>query len=125
MQLSKLLLVVGTLVAIICMTYAPTILFTSTGLTINSEWTRKNFRYSFLLMVGFLAIGVAVQLALFTVALKWILAGMCLKGRLVLMYSHMVAPGTYVYTMPLRVECPVSTSFWAFFLTSLGFVPRK
>jgi len=75
LQLSKLLLVVGTLVAITCMTYAPTILFASTGLTTNTEWTRKNFRYSFLILIGFLAIGVAVQLAAFTVALKWILAG--------------------------------------------------
>lgn len=109
MQLSKLLLVLGTLGAITCMTYVPTILFASTGLTSNSEGTRENFRYSFLLDIGFLAIGIAVQLALFTVALKWILA-----GASIIFFCWKYLVHELLCTRPSRVGCSVVMSFWAF-----------
>ncbi|CAM9664232.1 unnamed protein product [Ectocarpus fasciculatus] len=50
------------------MTYTPTILYKSTGLS-------ESFRYALLVEVVFLVAGVPSQLALYTVLLKWVLAG--------------------------------------------------
>lgn len=58
-----------TLVAMVAMTYIPTILYASTGLS-------GNFRYAFLVSLALRIFFVGIQLAIFTVAMKWLLAGM-------------------------------------------------
>jgi len=57
-----------TLVAMVVMTYIPTILYASTGLS-------GNFRYAFLVLLALRIFSVGTQVAIFTVAMKWLLAG--------------------------------------------------
>lgn len=68
-QLAKLSAILGTLAAIISMTYVPTMLYASLGIS-------GKFRYAFLVRLATLVAGTTIQLALFTVLAKWILAGM-------------------------------------------------
>ncbi|CAN0234873.1 unnamed protein product, partial [Ectocarpus sp. 8 AP-2014] len=67
-ELVKLFSILCTMVAMTTMTYIPTILYESTGLS-------GNFRYAVLVKIVFLIAGVPSQLALYTVLLKWALAG--------------------------------------------------
>ncbi|CAN0223362.1 unnamed protein product, partial [Ectocarpus sp. 8 AP-2014] len=67
-ELAKQISILCTLVATTAMTYIPTILYESTGLS-------ETFRYALLVEVVFLVAGVPSQLALYTVLLKWVLAG--------------------------------------------------
>lgn len=64
----KQIAILCTLVAMTAMTYIPTILYESIGLS-------ENFRYAPLVEITFLVAGVPSQLALYTVLLKWALAG--------------------------------------------------
>ena len=67
-QLGKQGSIVATLMAMVAMSYVPTILYRSMG-------TLDSSRYGLLAIVVFRIAGVGVQLALFTVLLKWVLAG--------------------------------------------------
>ncbi|CAB1103955.1 unnamed protein product [Ectocarpus sp. CCAP 1310/34] len=72
-ELMKQIAILCTLVATTAMTYTPTILYESTGLS-------ENFRYALLVEIVFLVAGVPSQLALYTVLLKWVLAGRVTEG---------------------------------------------
>ncbi|CAB1096155.1 unnamed protein product [Ectocarpus sp. CCAP 1310/34] len=72
-QLAKQISILCTLVATTAMTYFPIILYESIGLS-------ENFRYALLVKVVLLVGGVPSQLALYTVLLKWILAGRVTEG---------------------------------------------
>ncbi|CAM9561152.1 unnamed protein product [Ectocarpus sp. 13 AM-2016] len=72
-ELAKQISILCTLVATTGMTYFPTILYESIGLS-------KNYRYALLVEVVFLVAGVPSQLALYTVLLKWVLAGRVIEG---------------------------------------------
>ncbi|CAM9690750.1 unnamed protein product, partial [Ectocarpus sp. 13 AM-2016] len=72
-ELVKLFSILCTMVAMTTMTYIPTILYESTGLS-------GNFRYAVLVKIIFLVAGVPSQLALYTVLLKWALAGRVTEG---------------------------------------------
>ncbi|CAM9346479.1 unnamed protein product [Ectocarpus sp. 12 AP-2014] len=72
-ELTKQLAILCTLLATTAMTYIPTILYESTGLS-------ENFRYALLVEIVFLVAGVPTQLALYTALLKWVLAGRVTEG---------------------------------------------
>ncbi|CAM9741072.1 unnamed protein product, partial [Ectocarpus fasciculatus] len=72
-ELAKEISILCTLVATTAMTYIPIILYKSTGLS-------ESFRYALLVEVVFLVVGVPSQLALYTVVLKWVLAGRVAEG---------------------------------------------
>lgn len=67
-QLLKQVAVVFTLFALVAMAYIPQVLFEATG-------SSSNFRYSLLIEIALVVGGVSCQLAVFTVLLKWTLAG--------------------------------------------------
>ncbi|CAM9321295.1 unnamed protein product, partial [Ectocarpus sp. 13 AM-2016] len=73
MEVMKQIAIMCTLVALTAMTYIPTILYESTGLS-------EKFRYALLMEIVFLVVGVPSQLALYTVLLKWVLAGRVTEG---------------------------------------------
>lgn len=68
-QLAKQASIVGTVVALESMTHIPLILYASMGLP-------ESFRYALLVRLALLFAGVSIQLAIFTVLLKWVLAGL-------------------------------------------------
>lgn len=71
-QLAKQATIGGTLVATTAMTYIPTIFYEYLGLP-------GSFRYALLVRIVFVVGGVSIQLAVWTVLLKWILAGRLLS----------------------------------------------
>ncbi|CAN0057304.1 unnamed protein product [Ectocarpus sp. 6 AP-2014] len=72
-EFMKQIAILCTLVATTAMIYIPTILYESTGVS-------ENFRYALLVEIVILVAGVPSQLALYTVLLKWVLAGRVTGG---------------------------------------------
>lgn len=75
-QLLKQAAILFTLVALVAMAYLPKTLYGATGLS-------DNFRYALLIEVALIVAGVSCQLAVWTVLLKWTLAGQMSVGVVV------------------------------------------
>lgn len=68
LQFVKEVSIVATLMVMVSMTFVPTILYESMRIS-------STFRYALLVSIALRVIGVGAQLAILTVVLKWILAG--------------------------------------------------
>eukprot|EP00903_Cladosiphon_okamuranus_P019463 g17897.t1 len=73
LELAKQTSIAGTLLALESMTHIPLILYASMGLP-------ESFRYALLVRLALLFAGVSIQFAIFTVLLKWVLAGRVTEG---------------------------------------------